>query len=82
MTLDQIDEGVAEQLTVDARLNRLYAELAALKRAVILERSSTQAAPPQAAVDALHRLRAVIDDVSERWSGPGAVEEIRAQRGP
>ena len=81
MAIDQTDGGVAGQLSVDARLNRLYAELAALKRAVIMERVSAQPAPPQTADDALRSLRAIAETVSELWSGPGAVAEIRAQRG-
>ena len=82
MAIDRIDQDVAGRLSVDERLDRLYAELAQLKRAVILERVTATATPPPAAADALHRLRAIAAEVFERWVGPGAVEEIRAQRGP
>ncbi len=59
------------------RLDDVYRELGQLRRASVLD------APARAAADseAWDDLLGAVAEVSARWRGPGAVEEIRAQRG-
>ena len=76
-----VDQDVVEQPTVDERLDRLYAELADLKRAVILSRVSDEVVPSPSTSSVLRALRGAAAEVSALWEGPGAVEEIRSQRG-
>jgi len=65
-TLDYIQE----------KLDRLYTELADLERYLILHASSV----PTESDHVWNDLRDLAADVSASWNGPGAVEEIRAQR--
>jgi hypothetical protein len=75
------DQRIQEPRSVDERLDRLYSELAALKRLVVLDRGDGgRGSSPQAA-QAWEDLQAVVDEVSALWQGPGAVEEACAQRG-
>lgn len=74
------EPGTRGMPSVEERLDRLYAELADLKRQLILSRSEatrSQAAPtPPPWQDLLE----AAEQVSARWEGPSAVEEVRAQR--
>lgn len=58
------------------RLDRIWAKLAELKWRVILNMQTRPTRDEQAWSDFLDLSK----EVSARWSGPGAVEEIRAQR--
>ena len=62
--------------TLEERVDRLYAELADIKREMILNRRTEWPANEAAWEDFL----ALSEEISSRWTGPGAVEEIRSQR--
>jgi hypothetical protein len=62
--------------SVQQQIDRLYAELASLKRVVITHEASHHASNLSAWQD----LREAAKEVSSRWSGADAVEEIRTQR--
>ena len=70
-----VDHDVVETPSVDQRLDQLYAELADLKRVVILARVNERLASPAGTV--LDELREVGEEVTARWTGPDAVQEIR-----
>ena len=57
-------------------LDRLYAELAALRRHVLLNLPAEKGQSSKAWED----LVAASKDISAQWTGPDAVAEIRAQR--
>jgi len=61
---------------VEQRLDRLYAELAELKRHVIIHWPAERARNRRAWKDLMDASAAI----SSLWTGPGAVDEIRAQR--
>ena len=58
------------------RLDRLYSELAVLKRYVLLHLPGDHTQGHRAWSDLMEASKAV----STQWAGPGAVEEIRTQR--
>ncbi len=62
--------------SVQQQIDRLYAELAILKRHVITQASSQNPSSQSALKD----LKEAAKEISARWTGPGAIEEIRAQR--
>lgn len=61
---------------IEQRLDRMYAELGELRRLLI------QSVGPRKTrnEDAWQQFLAASEQVSELWTGPDAVEEIRAQR--
>ena len=61
---------------IQQRLDRLYSELAVLKRYVLLHLPSDHAQNRQAWSDLMEASKSV----SAQWAGPSAVEEIRSQR--
>ncbi len=61
---------------VEKRLDQMYAELASLKRIVLLSLPAQQTKDEKTWDD----LMAASVEISEKWTGPGAVEEIRTQR--
>ena len=61
---------------IQQRLDRLYSELAVLKRYVLLHLPGDHTQNRQAWSDLIDASKAV----SAQWAGPSAVEEIRAQR--
>lgn len=67
--------------SVEERLDRLYAELADLKRQVILGRSEPSPVQEPSAAPEWQDLLAAAEEVSAQWEGLGAAEEIRSQRG-
>lgn len=78
------EQRAAEAPSVEERLDRLYAELAELKKQVILGRVETELVvhrPTDDSLKAWHDLVAAAKDVSALWQGPDAVGEIREQRG-
>ncbi len=62
---------------LEQRIDSLYAQLADLKREVILNRPVRKRKKPSKAWADFLALSA---EVSALWEGPGAVEEIRSQR--
>ncbi len=62
--------------SVQRQIDRLYAELATLKRVVITHEASRHPSNRTAWED----LKEAAKEISSQWSGPNAVEEIRAQR--
>jgi hypothetical protein len=62
--------------SVQQHIDWLYAELASLKRLVI----TSEASHPPTNRLAWADLKEVAKEISSQWSGPDAVEEIRAQR--
>lgn len=67
--------------SVEERLDRLYAELADLKRQVILGRTEPTNPKQPSTVSSWQDLLAAVEAVSAQWEGPGAAGEIRTQRG-
>ena len=61
---------------VQQHLDKLYAELAALKRYVLLHLPMEQGESRRAWED----LREASKEITMRWTGSGAVAEIRTQR--
>ncbi|MBI3979013.1 MAG: hypothetical protein HY331_12590 [Chloroflexi bacterium] len=61
---------------IQRHLDRLYAELAELKRHLIV-RSAGEVTPSQRA---WCDLMEAAEEISARWSGPSALDEIRSQR--
>lgn len=60
---------------IERQIDRLYAELAALKRQVI-----TQVTARADDEDTWNDLWSAAREISALWTGPDAVDEIRAQR--
>ena len=69
-------DGGADLSAVEKHLETIYAELGELKRYLILEGITRRAEPSGAWAD----LMDACEEISARWNGPGAVEEIRSQR--
>jgi hypothetical protein len=62
--------------SVQQQIDRLYAELATLNRVVL----TYEASRPTSNRAAWEDLKEAAKEISAQWSGPTAVEEIRAQR--
>jgi hypothetical protein len=60
---------------VQQQIDKLYADLADLKRQVILQAAVERAGSAEAWQD----LKDATREISASWTGPGAVDEVRAQ---
>jgi len=65
---------------VQERLDRLYGELADLKREIILTGTTAVADSQSSDERVWSNLLEVAEEVSKQWTGASAMEEIRAQR--